>query len=51
MKDEIAQGFNRILNEVKDAAFLKLDKQFLWMGERYCIRLNIPITRGISNLH
>ena len=28
VKDEIAQGCNRILNEVKDAVFLKLDKQF-----------------------
>ena len=28
MKDEIARGCNRILNEVKVAVFLKLDKQF-----------------------
>ena len=28
VKDEIARGCNRILNEVKDAVFLKLHKQF-----------------------
>ena len=28
MKEDIAQDFNRILNEVKDAVFLELDKQF-----------------------
>ena len=28
MKDEIARGCNRILNEVKDAVLLKLGKQF-----------------------
>ena len=28
VKDKITQGCNRILNEVKGAAFLKLDKQF-----------------------
>ena len=34
VKDEIAQGCNRILNEVKDAVFLKLDKQFFgWKND------------------
>ena len=34
VKDEIARGCNRILNDVKDAVFLKLDKQcFGWEND------------------